>query len=173
MGSRSASQGETGSLRYPDGSDGGVDLVVRVAGDQRRLGRCVADVVAAGSGHLRTHQTPGDLSGQRSQELWSADPVSQADGAVCRLVGVGVTLGVLSALPQQVQSDRTLLVGPGEEMERCDPELSEGDFAMRTAHDLEGGPPNRQAPLRRLSRRRSGSRSRDERGRGSTATIKV
>ena len=97
----------------------------------RRLGRCLADVVAACSGILRTHPTPGDLSGQRSKELGSADPVSQADGAVCRLVGVGVTLGVRSALPQQVQSDRTLLVGPGEEMERCDPELPEGDSAMR------------------------------------------
>ena len=64
--------------------------------------------VAACSGILRTHPTPGDLSGQRSKELGSADPVSQADGAVCRLVGVGVTLGVLPALPQQVQSDRTL-----------------------------------------------------------------
>src|SRR5271165_2913986 len=118
MGSRSARQGETGPLRYPDGGGGSVDPVVRVAGDQRRLGRCLADVVAACSGILRTHQTPGDLSGQRSKKLGSADPVSQADGAVCRLVGVGVTLGVLSALPQQVQSDRTLLVGPGEEMER-------------------------------------------------------
>src|SRR5215471_20005267 len=122
------------------------------------MGRCVANVVAQCSGILRTHQTFGDLSGQRSQELWSADPVSQADGAVCRLVGVGITPGVLSALPQQVQSDRTLLVDPGEEMERCDSELSEGDFAMRPAHDLEGVPPNCQAPLRRLSRRRSGPR---------------
>ena len=158
MGSRSARQGETGPLRYPDGGGGSVDPVVRVAGDQRRLGRCLADVVAACSGILRTHQTPGDLSGQRSKELGSADPVSQADGAVCRLVGVGVTLGVLSALPQQVQSDRTLLVGPGEEMERCDPELPEGDSAMRPADDLEGSPPNRETPPRRVSRRRSGSR---------------
>ena len=158
MGSRSARQGETGPLRYPDGGGGSVDPVVRVAGDQRRLGRCLADVVAACSGILRTHQTPGDLSGQRSKELGSADPVSQADGAVCRLVGVGVTLGVLSALPQQVQSDRTLLVGPGEEMEWCDPELPEGDSAMRPADDLEGSPPNRETPPRRVSRRRSGSR---------------
>ena len=62
-------------LRYPDGGRGSVDPVVRVAGDQRRLGRCLADVVAACSGILRTHQTPGDLSGQRSKELGSADPV--------------------------------------------------------------------------------------------------
>ena len=58
--------------------------------------------------------------------------------------GLGVTLGVLSALPQQVQSDRTLLVGPGEEMERCDPELPEGDSAMHPADDLEGSPPHRE-----------------------------
>ena len=158
MGSRSARQGETGPLRYRDGGGGSVDAVDRVAGAQRRLGRCLADVVAACSGILRTHPTPGDLSGQRSKELGSADPVSQADGAVCRLVGVGVTLGVLPALPQQVQPDRTLLVGPGEEMERCDPELSEGDSAMRAADDLEGSPPNRETPPRRVSRRRSGSR---------------
>ena len=59
--------------------------------------------------------------------------------------------------PQQVQSDRTLLVGPGEEMERCDPELPEGDSAMHPADDLEGSPPNRETPPRRVSRRRSGS----------------
>ncbi len=86
MGSRSARQGETGPLRYPDGGGGSVDPVVRVAGDQRRLGRCLADVVAACSGILRTHQTPGDLSGQRSKELGSADPVSQADGSNSRPV---------------------------------------------------------------------------------------
>ena len=60
-------------------SRGGSDsfgVVVRVAGDQRRLGRCVADVVAAGSGRLRKHQTPGGLPGQRSEELRPADPVS-------------------------------------------------------------------------------------------------
>ena len=74
----------------------------------------LANVVAASSVRLRACQSPGDLSGQRPQELRSADPVSETDGPVCRLVGVGVTLGVLSALPQQIQSDRTLLVGPGE-----------------------------------------------------------
>src|SRR5208337_2256311 len=156
MGSRSASQGKTGSLRHPDGGGGGVDLVVRAAGDQRRLGRCVASMVAAGSGSPRTHQTVGNLSGQRSQELWSTDSVSQADGSVCRLVGVGVTLGLLSALPQQIQSDRALLVGPGEEMEWRDTELPEGGSAMRAADDLEGSTPNCQAPPRRVSRRRSG-----------------
>ena len=33
--------------------DGRVDLVLREAGDERRLGGCLADVVAAGSGSLR------------------------------------------------------------------------------------------------------------------------
>src|SRR5216684_4966050 len=171
MGSRSASQGETGPFRYPDGGGQGVDPVVRVAGDQRRLGGCVADVVAAGSGILRTHQTAGDLSGQRSQELRSSDPVSQANGAVCRLVGVGVTLGVLPALPQQIQSDRTLLVGSGEEMERRAPELPESGSAMRAADDLEGSTPNCEAPPRRVSRWHSGPRQGDERGRSSTGAI--
>ena len=39
----------------------GVDAPVRLARDQRRLGRCAAAVVAPGSGGPRTHQTPGDL----------------------------------------------------------------------------------------------------------------
>ena len=43
-------------------------------------------------------------------------------------------------------------------IERCDPELPEGDSAMRAADDLEGSPPNRETPSRRVSRRRPGSR---------------
>ena len=35
--------------------------------------------------------------------LWSADPVSETDGPVCRLVEVGDSVGVLSSLPQQIQ----------------------------------------------------------------------
>ena len=50
LGSRPAREGETGPVRHPDGGDRGVDAPVRIARDQRRLGRCVADVVAAGAG---------------------------------------------------------------------------------------------------------------------------
>ena len=35
-------------VRHPDGGDWGVDAHLRLARDQRRLGRCPADVVAAG-----------------------------------------------------------------------------------------------------------------------------
>ena len=96
MGSRSASQGETGPFRHRDAGDRGVDAPVRITRDQRRLGRCAANVVAAGSVRLRACQAPGDLSGQRPQELRSADPVSETDGPVCRLVAVGDSVGVLS-----------------------------------------------------------------------------
>src|SRR5271165_5191197 len=52
MGSRSASQGETGPFRHRDAGDRGVDAPVRIPRDQRRLGRCAANVVAAGSVRL-------------------------------------------------------------------------------------------------------------------------
>ena len=62
-------------------------------------------------GGPRADQTPGDLPGQRAEELGQADAVLEADGPVRGLVGVGDPLGVLSAVPQQVQPGRTLLVG--------------------------------------------------------------
>ena len=105
MGSRSASQGEAGPFRHRDAGDRGIDAPVRIARDQRRLGRCAPHVVAAGPVRLRACQAPGDLSGQRPQELRSADPVPETDGPVCRLVGVGDSVGVLSPLPQQIQPD--------------------------------------------------------------------
>src|SRR5512142_3121132 len=66
--SRPAREGETGAARHPDGGQRGVDAVVRRARDQRRLGRCVAVVVAPGPGTPRARQTPGDLPGQRAEE---------------------------------------------------------------------------------------------------------
>ena len=56
LGSRPAGQGEVGPVRHPDGGHRGVDAAVRLAGDQRRLGRCVAAVVAAGPGRPRARQ---------------------------------------------------------------------------------------------------------------------
>ena len=47
-------------------------------------------------GAARTHQAPGDLSGERAEELRSADAVLEADGGVRGLVGIGDSLGVLS-----------------------------------------------------------------------------
>src|SRR5512135_1791360 len=64
MGSRPSGQGETRSVRHPDGGQWGVDTAVRFAGDQRRLGRCVAVVVASGPGGPGARQTSGDLPGQ-------------------------------------------------------------------------------------------------------------
>ena len=171
MGSRPAREGETGPVRHPDGRDRGVDAAVRIARDQRRLGGCLADVVAAGAGRPRARQAPGDLPGQRPEELRAADPVLETDGAVRRLVGVGGPPGVLSSLPQQVQPDRTLLVGAGEEVERGVTELPGGGAAMRPADDLEGPAPDREVPRGRVSRRCSSRRQGDEAVRGSPATL--
>ena len=97
-------------------------------------------------GRASTHQAAGDLSGQRAEQFGSADPVPEADGAVRGLVGVGDPVGVLSAVSQQVQSDRTVLVGAGEEMERCLTEVPEGGAAMCPADDVEGPAPDGETP---------------------------
>jgi hypothetical protein len=76
MGSRPAREGEAGPVRHPDGRDRGVDAPVRIVRDQRRLGRCVAEVVAPGPAGPRTHQAPGDLPGQRSQEFGCLSRIS-------------------------------------------------------------------------------------------------
>src|SRR3954453_5774068 len=137
MGSRPAREGEAGPVRDPDGGQWGVDAPVRLARDQRRLGRCVADVVATGPGGASPRQTTGDLPGQRPEEFRPADAIPETDGAVRGLVGVGDPLGLLSAVPQQIQSDRALLVGAGAEMEWRVTEPPEGGLAMRPSDDLE------------------------------------
>src|SRR6266446_6254985 len=115
MGSRPAGHAETSSVRHPDAGECSVDAHPRIAGNQRRLGRCDADVVATGAAGPRAHQTPGDLFGQRPEELRSANAILETNGAVRGLGGSGDSAGVLSTLPQQIQSDRTLLVVPAEE----------------------------------------------------------
>src|SRR5262249_20124957 len=119
---------------------------LRIARDQRRLGRCVAAVVAPGPAGPRSHQAAGDLPGQRSQELGATDAVLETDGRVRGLVGVGDPPGVLSAVSQQVQSDRAVLVGAGEEVERGVTELSEGGRAMRPADEMEGPASDGETP---------------------------
>src|ERR1700758_3468968 len=138
MGSRPAREGETSPVRYPDGRDRSVNAPVRIVRDERRLGRCIADVVAPGSAGPRTHKTPGDLPGQRSEELGPTDAVLEADGPVRGLVRVGDPPGVLSSVPQQVQSDRTVLVGVGEEVEWGVTEWPEGGPAVRPTDEMEG-----------------------------------
>jgi DDE family transposase len=58
MGSRPARQGATGPVRHLDGGQWSIDALVQLAGDERRLGRCVAAVVAtdasqASLGHIK------------------------------------------------------------------------------------------------------------------------
>src|SRR5512135_2512401 len=82
MGSRPARQGATGAVRHLDGGQWSIDALVLLAGDERRLGRCVAAVVATDAGPSWTHQAPGNLFGQRTEEFRSSDAVLEADGAV-------------------------------------------------------------------------------------------
>src|SRR5512135_1078116 len=63
-------------------------------------------------------EATGDRSGQRSGDVESADAVRQAVGGVRGPVRSGDRVGVLSALSQQVQSDRALLGDLGDALER-------------------------------------------------------
>src|SRR5512135_120859 len=72
MGSRPARQGATGAVRHLDGGQWSIDALVQLAGDERRLGRCVAAVVATDAGPSWTHQAPGNLFGQRTEEFRSS-----------------------------------------------------------------------------------------------------
>ena len=94
--------------------------------------------MAAGAAGTGTHQTVGDLLGQRAEELGSADAVLETVGAVCGLVGTGDPAGILSTVPQQIQSDRAVLVVVAKEMERRVAELLGSDPGVRVTDDLEG-----------------------------------
>ena len=71
-------------LRDPDGGDRGVDAALRRARDERRLGGCLAGVVARVRAGHGDDQAAGDLPGQRPEELRPADAVPEADGASSR-----------------------------------------------------------------------------------------
>src|SRR5512146_2150103 len=111
MGPRPACEGETGPIRHPDRRDRGVDAAVRIARDQRRLGRCVADVVASGPVRTRVRQTPGDLPGQRAEELGAADAVLEADGGVRRLVGAGDPVGTRNEITFRTRPPLSIMSG--------------------------------------------------------------
>src|SRR5205823_9943804 len=119
----------------------------------------------------RSRQTPGDLPGQRAEEFRPADAVLEADGGVRGLVGSGDPLGVLSAVSQQVQPDRTVLVGAGAEVERRAAELLEGGPAMRPADALEGEASDGETAPWHVSRRGSRVCQRDEADRGASETV--
>src|SRR3954452_7267326 len=171
MGSRSAREGETGPVRHPDGGHRGVDARLRIARDERRLGRCVADVVAPGPIGPGTRQAPGDLPGQRPEELGPSDAVLEADGRVRRLVGVGGPPGVLSAVSQQVQPDRAVLVVAGAEVERRAAELLGGGPAVRPTDEMEGEASEGGTARGGLSRRGARPGQGDEVDRGAAAPI--
>lgn len=93
------------AIGYSDPGYGGVDHYLRQSGDERFLGRWIADVVGSGEGEVESHSAVGDLSGQWPQELGAANTVFEADDRIRGLVGFGDPVGVLSAVPQQIQSD--------------------------------------------------------------------
>src|SRR5262245_42743163 len=128
-------------------------------------------MVAPGPGRSRIHQAAGDLPGQRAEELWAADAVLEADGGVRRLVGSGDPLGVLSAVSQQVQPDRAVLVGAGEEVERRALERLEGGAAMRPADALEEETSDGEATPGYVSRWRTRVCQGDEADRGASAAV--
>ena len=71
--------------------------------------------------------------------------------AFARKYGLRVALGVLPAVPQQVQPDRAVLGHPGDALERVAAGLDRGGVGLRPDDDLEG-----EAPGGRIwSRRRT------------------
>src|SRR3954470_14527968 len=118
MGPRPAGPGEMGAVWGAGVVDRGIDAGLRTRGEQRLLGGCLAGLVGWGARPLAGHQAAGNLPGQWPGGLGPAEAILEADGAGRGLVGVGPPAGVLSTLPQQVQPDRAVLVGSGEEVER-------------------------------------------------------
>ena len=83
-------------------------------------------------------------SGRRTQFLKRRVQFADWSGLEIRLV-------YLSAVPEQVQSDRTVLVGAGEEVEWGVIERPEGGPAMRPADEMEGPASDGETPPRRVS----------------------
>ena len=79
--------------------------------------------------------------------------------------------GGLSAVTQQVQSDRAVLVGLGAEVGWSVVESPESDPAGSAANDWEGPPPHGEAIGRRLPERRASFEDRDEAVRNAVEAI--
>src|SRR6266446_5384142 len=116
----------------PDAGERGVDAAVRRGGDERLLGGWIAALVAAEAGWAHADSPAGDLPGQRAEQRGDADTVPEADDRVRGLVGAGSAAGVLPPVPQQVQSDRAMLVDPGAEVGRGVAQWVEGDLGVRS-----------------------------------------
>src|SRR6266446_4674870 len=108
----------------------------------------------------------GDLSGQRPAQCGDADAVLEAAGGVRGLVRTAATAGLLSALSEQVQPDRALLVQSGAEVGRGLVKLSAGDITIRPAHALVREKADGEASDRRLPGRAAPDQERDETLRG-------
>src|SRR4051794_35611811 len=121
----------------------------------RLLGGRVDAVVAAGASGAGAHPPPGDLPGQWAEQLGHPNAVSQANDRVRGLVRVGNSLGILPAVPQQVQPDRAVLVVAGEEMGRDAAEQLGGDLGAGAAYDLAEEAPGGETTRGQLPRRRS------------------
>ena len=84
LGPRPASETKVDAAGNSAGGDWGVDVVLRVEGNQRFLGRCADTVVAASPQRLGPHQAAGDLFGQWPQQLGAAAAVSEAADRIRR-----------------------------------------------------------------------------------------
>ena len=114
------------------------------------LGRLFTCVVGKCAAQMSQSSPPGHLSGQRSQELGSANSVPQTDDRILRLVRLGNSLGLLSAVSQQVQSYRTLLVIFATEVERRSADRLGNCENLCTTDEVEGKPSDGNANGGRL-----------------------
>ena len=117
-------------------------------------------MVAVGAEGLAWDPAFGDLPGQWRAQLGKPHAVFEADACIRRLVRFGNTLGILSAVAQQIQSDRALLVDLGTQVGRSVVELLEGDLPRSSAHDVVWRTPDREA----LAWRIPGTRSPNQEG---------
>src|SRR5450432_400719 len=102
MGPRPACQAQAGPAGHFDGGERNIEPDLRLGGNQRLLGGWLAGLVATRAAGDARYQAVGDLSGQRSEQLGAADAVSQADGTVCRQIGIDDPACLLSTLSQQI-----------------------------------------------------------------------
>ena len=78
----------------------------------------------------------GDLPGQWPEEFGGDTQVSSPHRGVCGLVRLGDSSGILPALSQQIQSNRTLLVVAATQVERRAADLLGSGASMCLTNDM-------------------------------------
>ena len=87
--------------------------------------------------------TATDRSGQRTGDQPFTHPVHETDGRVLRPASADFGVGVLSALSQQVQPDRTLLGNSGKPLERDAVDFDPDGIELGPNHDVARCNPDR------------------------------